>query len=470
MSQNTHLLGFWMCVALVVGNMIGSGIFLLPASLAPYGLNSVAAWLFTAGGAMLLAVVFAALSRAFPASGGPFAITGMAFGDMTAFVVAWGYWVSIWVGNAALATGAAGYLGALVPDVARQPYLTFTTVGMVWVLTAVNMAGARAAGGLQLATTVLKLLPLGVIAGLGVWLFTSADPAFLRAAHTPTPFRLDAVTAAATLTLWAMLGVESAAVPAGKVRDPERTVPRATLFGAIFTALICVLACTTVILLIPSARLTSSNAPFADVAARFWGPRAGGWVALFAAVSGFGCLNGWILMQGEVAAQMARQGVFPALFARHNARGAPAPSLLIGGALVSLMLLLNASRSTVQLFSFLILVSTTASLVFYLACCLATLRLLATGAMTAGRGAWFIGLCGVLATLYALWAIAGAGISTAPSDCGAATICWARWWQNPVYLGFALLALGAPVYFAMRRLRRGATRTESLAAEGSPSP
>jgi APA family basic amino acid/polyamine antiporter len=450
-----------MCVALVVGNMIGSGIFLLPASLAPYGLNSVAAWLFTAGGAMLLAVVFAALTRAFPTHGGPFAFTGMAFGDLAAFIVAWGYWISIWVGNAAIATGTAGYLGALFPDLAAPPLPIFTALGMVWLLTVVNVAGARAAGGLQMVTTVLKLAPLIAIVALGVWLFASGEPAFAHAARAPTPFRLEAVTAAATLTLWALLGVESATVPAGKVRDPQRTIPRATLIGTGVTALVCILACTTVILLVPAARLAASPAPFADVATRFWGPPAGRWLAAFAAISGFGCLNGWVLLQGEVAQQMARQGVFPALFARQNARGAPVAGLLISAGLVTLVLLLDTSKSTVQLFSFLVLLSTTASLALYLACSLAALRLMATGRMPARGTSGLVGVCGLLAAVYALWAIAGAGISTAPSDCGRALICWARWSQNPVYLGAALLALGAPVYYGMRRrpLRPQESRT-----------
>jgi basic amino acid/polyamine antiporter, APA family len=110
-----QLLGFWMCVALVVGNSIGSGVFLLPASLAPYGLNSVIAWGFTACGAILLAIVFARLSRAYPAAGGPYAYVQLAFGPFTAFIVAWGYWISIWVGNAAIATGAVSYLSPLLP-------------------------------------------------------------------------------------------------------------------------------------------------------------------------------------------------------------------------------------------------------------------------------------------------------------------------------------------------------------------
>jgi len=416
---------------------------------------------------MLLAVVFSALSWAFPMAGGPLAVTALAFGDLTAFVVAWGYWISIWVGNAAIATGTAGYVGALIPEVARQPNLTLTTVGMVWLLTAVNVAGARAAGGLQILTTALKLAPLLAIVALGAWLFAAGDPVLASVARTSAPLRPGGITAAAALTLWALLGLESAAVPAGRVRDPERTIPRATLIGAGVTALICSVACTTVVLLIPTARLAASTAPFADVATRFWGPAAGDWLAAFAAISGFGCLNGWILLQGDVAEQMARQGVFPPFFARQNARGAPVAGLLISSGLVTIMLMLNISKSTVQLFSFLILLSTTASLVLYLACALALLRLLALGRMPARRSRWLITLCGLLAAVYALWAITGAGLSTSPSDCGRAVICWARWSQNPVYLGCALLALGAPVYYALRRRPAAPTAAEVAKTSGA---
>ena len=117
-----------MSIALVVGNMIGSGIFLLPASLAPYGLNSIVAWLLSAAGAIALAVVLSRLSRAFPDGGGPYAYTHAAFGPLAAFLVAWGYWINVWVGNAAIATGAVSYLVPFAPRIGADPHVSAAVV------------------------------------------------------------------------------------------------------------------------------------------------------------------------------------------------------------------------------------------------------------------------------------------------------------------------------------------------------
>jgi basic amino acid/polyamine antiporter, APA family len=448
-GDKPRLLGFWMCVALVVGNMIGSGVFLLPASLAPYGLNSVAAWLLTATGALFVAVVFASLSRAFPTAGGPYAFTRMAFGGLAGFIVAWGYWISIWVGNAAIAIGGVSYLGNLVPQLAQQPYSAIATVALVWLFTVVNIVGVRAAGAVQVVTTILKVMPLIAISVLGIYLVFAGHPAVDAALHSSAPFRLDAITAAATLTLWALLGLECATVPAGKVKDPERTIPRATLLGTIVTAVIYVVSCTTVILLIPAAQLAASGAPFADVAAMFWGDTAANLVALFAAISAMGALNGWILMHGELPLQMARQGVFPKVFGKESKQHTPVAALIIGSVLVSVMVLLNSSKSTVQLFSYVVLLSTTASLVMYLAVSLAALKLMREGRLPGGRAHWWLAVVALVAAAYSLWAIAGAGVITGKS-CGGDTICWAPLLENPIYLGFLLLALGQPVYFYMR--------------------
>src|SRR5271156_593187 len=172
------LLGFWMCVALVVGNSIGSGVFLLPASLAPYGLNSLLAWGFTGCGAILLAIVFARLSRAYPAAGGPYAYVNLAFGPFSAFIVAWGYWISIWVGNAAIATGAVSYLSPLLPWIADVPGASAAvTLFFLWLLTFVNWYGIRASGWVQSVTTVLKVLPLLAVAALGLFTVRSTSVA-----------------------------------------------------------------------------------------------------------------------------------------------------------------------------------------------------------------------------------------------------------------------------------------------------
>ncbi|MDB6086659.1 MAG: amino acid permease [Gammaproteobacteria bacterium] len=432
-TKRPHLLGFWMCVALVVGNSIGSGVFLLPASLAPYGLNSVLAWGLTACGAVLLAIVFAQLSRAYPQAGGPYAYVHLAFGSFTAFIVAWGYWISIWVGNAAIATGAVSYLTPLMPWIGTVPGASAAvTLCFLWVLTWVNCHGIKAAGWVQSVTTVLKILPLLAVSALG--LFSVGSP--MAAGAAAVPLSLSGTTAAATLTLWAFLGLESATIPAGKVRDPGRTIPRATLVGTILTAFICIVACTTVLLLVPPDVLAKSNAPFVDLVTAHWGVRAGKLLAVFAAISAFGALNGWILLQGELPNVMAKNGMFPQLFARDSARHTPTFALLFSSGLVTILILMNYQKSMVSVFTFMILLSTTACLVLYLLCSLALLRLrwmghIAGHTKTRRRGPLSLALVGVIATLYSLWALIGAG-------------------RDAVVWGGVLLALGAPLYFLVR--------------------
>jgi basic amino acid/polyamine antiporter, APA family len=419
--------GFWTCCALVVGNMIGSGIFLLPAALAPFGKSSLLGWLFTASGAIALAVVFARLSHALPQAGGPYAFTRAAFGDFTAFLVVWGYWVSVWVGNAAIATGAVSYLVPLSPWMAaKSGHAAIITLLAVWILTLINCYGIRAVGWTQNITTVMKIVPLVALAVGGFW-FIKDHPAVAMA-----PVTLGGATATATLTLWAFLGLESATIPADKVRDPAVTIPRATNLGTLLTVILCVAACSAVLLLVPATQLSSSNAPFADAARLLWGTRAAQCVSVLAAISGFGALNGWILVQAEVPSAMARAGVFPRIFAQHSARQTPIFALVFTSALMTALVLMNFQSAMVQVFTFMILLSTAACLFMYLVCALALLKLLRTRQLAdAPRSS---GIVAALAALYSLWAIVGAGWSA---------LLW----------GLALLILGIPVFLLVRRPR-----------------
>jgi len=445
-------LGFWMCTALVVGNMIASGIFLLPASLAPYGLNSIVAWLVTAAGALFIAAVCAALGRVYPSACGPYDYARMAFGELAGFVVAWVYWISIWVSNAAIATASISYLSDFFPALAAQPTSALATIAVIWLFTGVNIYGTRAAGSMQMITTALKIIPLVAVAGLGVWLLLAGDPILTRSVQGPLHFRADAITAAAALTLFSFLGLESATVPAGKVVDPERTIPRATLLGTLVTAVIYVLACTSVLLLLPAETLAQSRAPFADVARQFWGEYAANAVAVFAVISAAGALNGWILLQGELPFHMARQGTFPGIFARETPRRTPAVSLCIGSVLTSILLLMNSARSMVDLFSYMVLLGTTACLIMYLTSALAVLRMLRIRALpVSGARAQWLATVAVVATLYSLWAIYGAGLSTDARACGGQLVCWMPWLENPAILGILLTLSGIPVYYLMPR-------------------
>lgn len=430
-------LGFWMCLALVVGNMIGSGIFLLPASLAPYGLNSIFGWLLTAGGAVLLAIVFAQLARVYPQAGGPYIYPRVAFGECVGFVTAWGYWMSVWVGNAAIAIGTVAYLSELIPAIrttAGAPAIA--SVALIWILTLVNWRGVKHAGVFQLVTVILKVLPLVAVIVLAVVLIAAQDLTVIKV--EPQPFTVSAITASATLTLWGLLGLESATVPADNVIDPKRNIPLATLWGTVATALIYVVACSAVILLIPGPQLAGSNAPFADAVRLFWGDAAANLLALFAFISGFGALNGWILVQGEMPRVLAREKIFPQLFAHESKYRTPDASLFITSALATVVMLLNYSGSMVRVFTLIILISTSAYLVMYLFCALAAFKLAWRGDLGIhGRRLMILLAVSMLAALYSAWTLYGAGSE-------------AFWW------GMALLALGLPLYFAMKWQRRRA--------------
>jgi len=424
-GNQSRVLGFWAAVSIVMGNMIGSGVFLLPASLAAYRGLSLAGWVLSAAGATMLALVFARLARTAPASGGPYAYTRHAFGDVPGFLVAWGYWLSTVGTLAALAVAFVGYLDPFVPAIVRNPAAAATlAVGTVWVVIAINAAGVRSAGQVQIVTTALKILPL-VVVGLGGLFFLQPDVFSLPpATETPRPTALLAVM---TLTLWAFLGLECATIPADSVRDPSSLIPRATIVGTLLAGAIYIVSTIGVMSLVPAETLATSTAPFADGARRLLGEGAGRLVALGAAISCFGALNGWTLVAGQLPMAAAGDGLFPPLFSRTSARGTPVAAMVIAGVIGSVLVAMNYSRGLVELFTFIILLCTLSTLVPYAFCSLAVWLM---PGQSPPRGA--AAAVSALAFVYAMFAIGGAGAET-------------------VFYGFLLLLAGLPVYVWMRR-------------------
>jgi APA family basic amino acid/polyamine antiporter len=425
-DNSQRKLGFWMCTALVVGNTIGIGIFLLPASLAPYGFNATIGWLITVLGCVALAKVFARLAREMPNADGPYGYIRSTLGDIPAFLAIWCYWMSLWITNATIATGVVGYLGAVFPPVAQmQP--TLVALVLLWFFVVVNLFGVRTGGRVQVVTTALKLLPMVAVAILGVWLLLTS-PATLTS-HPPTaPIRFADILPASTIALFAMLGLESATVPASRVKDPVRTIPRATIAGTVLTAVIYIIVSTVPMLLIPQQELANANAPFALVMDRFAHEGLGRWLALFIVVSGLGALNGWTLLVGELTRTMALNGVMPAMLARNNRRGAPAVALLVTAVLGSVMVLMSYSSSLVEGFTFLTTVVTAANLPLYLCASLALAVLWHRGERTGIKGMLPIA---VLGAVYAVFAFVGVG-------------------HKPFLLALALAAAGLPLYAFMR--------------------
>ncbi len=411
-------IGIWISSSLVLGNMIGSGIFLLPASLAAYGGISVIGWIISSIGALLLAKVFAQLSLMIPKSGGPYTYTRAGFGDFAAFLVAWGYWISICATNAAITVAMLGYLTVFIPALGESVILSVSTgLASIWFLTWINTRGIQAAGRIQLITTVIKVLPLLAITLIGLFYI---DITNFSDFNISGKSHLQAVTETATLTLFAFLGLECATIPAEDIKNGS-TVARATMIGTYLAIGIYILSSIVLMGLISPAALQHSAAPFADAASLIWGDEARYLVAAGAVISTFGALNGWLLMQGQIPMSASRDGLFPKHFSKVNAVGSPALGIITSSVIVSVIMILNFSKGLVKAFEFMILLSTLTVLVPYLFSS-ATHILLSYHQ----SDKWFW-LTGFLAFLFSLWAVIGSG-------------------ADVVFWGFVLLMSGIPVY------------------------
>ena len=436
--SDTRKIGFWTCTALVVGNCIGMGIFLLPASLAPYGFNATIGWGITVVGCIALARVFARLARELPNADGPYGYVRSTLGDLPAYIALWCYWVSLWITNAALATGVVAYITAVFPELSHvQPSLL--ALGLLWTFVAINLMGVRSGGGVQIATTVLKLVPMLAITLLGAWMLIDSPHAYV--AQLPAkPVTLQDAMAASTIALFAMLGIESATIPASRVDDPGRTIPRATIIGTLLTAAIYLVVSTVPMLLLPENELANAPAPFALLMDRYVGEGVGRWLALFVVVSGLGALNGWTLLVGELTRTMADNGVLPAFLSRNNRRGAPAFALLVTALLASAMILMNYSKSLVNGFTVLSQVVTAANLPLYLCCSIALAVLWKRGKRLDDKGVRGLLLIAVLGTAYAIFAFIGMG-------------------HEAFQMALILAAAGLPLYLFMRVLRARTLRS-----------
>ena len=443
-------LGLWMATALVLGNVIGSGVFLLPASLAEAaGPVAILSWVVTGFGALMLALVFAGLGRAFPRTGGPYAYVREAFGEFPGFQTAWGYWIMVWSGNAAIAVAFVGYLSVFFPPLAENIWGALAGIAAVWLLTGANIIGVREGGVIQLVTAILKFVPLLIISVLGLF--------FIRAENF-TPFAPEGfwtgITAGAALTLWAFLGLESATVPAEEVENPERNIPLATIIGTGAATVVYLLATVSITGIVPRAQLAESSSPFADAArTMFGGEWAAQGIAVVALISTFGALNGWILLQGRVPLAAATDGLFPRIFGRvHDRWRTPVFGLVVSSVLVSLLMLMNYSGSDtlVEQFNFALLLATLSALIPYAYSAAAQILFLVTrnprfSTANLVRDVVVAGL----AFAYSIYAMIGAG-------------------NEVIALGFLLIVLGVPVYLFLKwREHRERQTAPAPTADGS---
>lgn len=443
-TSDVKKLGYWSATALVMGNMIGGGIFLLPAALASFGSISLLGWVISAIGSICLALIFSRLSRIVTQkNGGPYAYTQVAFGDFMGFLIAWGYWISIWTANAAITVTFVGSLSVFFPALAENRWLAVATgLTAIWLLTWVNSRGIRFAARVQVVTTSLKIAPLLLISlgALFYWNWDNFQP-FLK----PNQSIWATLGLTASMTLYAFLGFESATIPAKSIKNPKRNIPIATTLGTLLTALLY-LSCTAAVMsLLPMSDLEKSAAPLADAAMQMGGEKVRYWIAGGIAIATFGALNGWILILGQIPLAIAEDQLFPPVFAKRNAKDAPQNGLIIGSFLVSVLMLFNYSDGLVDQFKFMTLLTTLSVLTPYLFSTAAYLLFVLKG-KTDDNTMMVAVILSILGFVYCLWMVYGAGAEV-------------------VYWGFLLLLAGIPFYVYIKGRRSEPHHSETKAIE-----
>jgi len=425
-KQGSNKLGLWTSTSLVVGNMIGSGVFLMPAAMAAFGTVGLLGWLFSAIGSFFLAKVFSNLSKLIPnKTGGPYVYTRAGFGDFTGFLVAWGYWIANCGANAAIVISFISAMSVFFPALATNTLASVTIgLGSIWIITGINSLGVALSGRFQLITTILKLLPLVLISVGGLFFIKTQNFHPFNLSGEPI---FSAITRTATLTMFAFVGIECATIPAGSTEHSEKTVSRATMLGMLISTIVYILGSISIMGIIPAAQLKLSATPYADAAAIIYGPAARYLASAGVAIAAFGALNGWTLIQGQVPYAVAKDKLFPGVFGRLNKRGVPGIGMAISSGMTSLLLLMNYTKGLVEQFKFLLLLATLSILIPYLLSAGAYIILGTKKNALHKASRVSVVVLGLLAFVYSLWEIAGSG-------------------EQTVYYGFLFLMAGVPFY------------------------
>ena len=409
-------LGLATATAIVVGNMIGSGIFTSPQSLAQVSspFITILAWIITGAGSIVLALSFANLGSKYPSTGGPIVYTHKAFGEFTAFLVAWTFWIGSWIGNAAIITAIIRYLTPFFPSLATNNLLSFgLSSAILWVLTYINCRGVKDAGYISVITTIFKL---GVILVFMIIALIGFNPKYLSTYSSPEVTHIGSLSSAIAVTLWSFIGLESAAISGGEIKNPEKNIKRSTFLGTLLAAIIYLFLSVLSMGTMSQADLAATDAPLASIINHVTGASWGGsFISLGIVISTTGAISGWILTTARLSFAAGEDGLFPKIFAKvHPKHNTPYVSLIITGVATNLLLILNYSSSLTSAFDFMTNLATIAFIPAYALTSCA--EILLTFKKEYKLTIWnFLkyGILSLLAFIYAIYIIYGSGAESA---------------------------------------------------------
>ncbi|NRD79705.1 amino acid permease [Bacillus sp. BRMEA1] len=473
--MKSNKLGLWLLTALVVGNMVGSGIFMLPQSLAkaasPAGV--LLAWLVTGVGVLMLSLVFGNLSLRKPDLNGgvqmyaqAIFLEGSRSGVLSGYVVSWGYWIANVTGNVAVLTTFIGYLSTFFPIMTSSAklftvgsltvkvggFITFVICSIVlWAINAIILRGIERTGQINFVATATKVI--GFLIFICFTLFAFQKTNLLPFVQPRTDDNgghlglLGQVNNAAVTTLWAFVGIESA-VMFSKRAKKHSDIKKATVLGLVISLVIYVGITMLVMGSLTQTELMNANKPLVDALQKVVGHHVSYVMAVFDLISLTGTTIGWIFLSAEAPYQAAKQGLFPPIFKKENKNGVPASSLILTNAFSQIFLFLTISDTLSNAYNFVVQVATLAYLVPYAASSIYQMKMVAKGdTYQNGKGRIMDGIISSLATIYAIYVII-AGTSN----------------MKTFLLGIALYAVGILVYPFLMKLKAKDSVIEQEAA------
>jgi APA family basic amino acid/polyamine antiporter len=405
------VMGFWRCWGLVVGIMIGNGIFMLPAVLAPFGKMSLLGWALAGFGTISIALMFGLLAKRNPMVGGPYAYTRAAFGDLTGFLVGWGYWIAVLAAVAAGSLAVTGYLGFFFPAITRSPLdSAIVSLSLIWLVTGFNLAGIKASSTFQLVTSLFKILPLFVIAAGALFIGDSQDSTIIAPKGQAT---FQNVSEMIMIIMWAYIGVEAVTLPSDDMILPQKNIPKALIVGTITVMAVYMLVSYGVMALVPLDTLANSTSPIADAASVVFGPWGAGLIAIVALVSIISNINANVFIVGLMPQAMSQDKIFPKYFSSLNKSGSPGVAIVISGILASLLVAMNFSDGLIGAFKALILLSTLATLLPYVTSAMAELVLQRKEYSGTNKINWSSFVIAFVALIFSIFALIGSGLMIA---------------------------------------------------------
>jgi|TARA_B110001450_G_C17656710_1_gene495567 APA family basic amino acid/polyamine antiporter len=420
-------IGFWRGWSIAVGCAIGSGIFMMPTLLAPYGMLGLAGWLVAGAGTLLVVLSLSRLARRIPKIGGPYAYVQAGLGDFAAFLVAWTYWIACISAASGIAIAFVGYLGVFLPAITDSSVFSLlVSLVLIWTVIGLNIRSIEGSGTFQVVTTILKILPLLFMIVLG---FANMEPEILPPINPTELHPIALLATVTTLVMWSFVGLETATVPADNMTEPDKMIPR-ILIASVFTVLVIYfLVSLAIALVVPAEELIGSTAPFAVAATKIMGPVGGAIITIGALISTLGSLNANTLTAGQVPLAAAKDHLLPVKFLTLSKAGTPVFSFLVSGGFMTLLLFLNYTKGLVAAFTFMAMLSTLSTLMAYAFSAVAEFYFLKRDRASPERNR-AIALSSA-AFLYSFFAIWGAGTEI-------------------VFYSFMLIMIGMPFYALVR--------------------